>query len=74
MDFVFSACLISNENQEMELCLKECLLSATEMALQRGLTPNLMTEFDPLQPIVERISCVVYGCVTCQLKSLWPMD
>ena len=21
---------------------------------------------------LERISCVLYGCITCQLKSLWP--
>jgi hypothetical protein len=22
---------------------------------------------------VERTYCILYGCITCQLKSLWPM-
>jgi hypothetical protein len=35
--------------------------------IKRSYPNNLLLLF------VERTSCVLYGCITCHLKSLWPM-
>jgi hypothetical protein len=28
---------------------------------------------EPNEETIERTSCVLYGCITCQLKNLWPI-
>jgi hypothetical protein len=54
------------------------LVSIFGLGLLPTLSPYLLKDKHSQQMAVhhfgiERIFCVLYGCITCQLKNLWPI-